>query len=138
MTLGSDALAGWFRRRQTEEAAQIPAERSAGSTTGGGFTAEPVAVWSAGTRLEAEVVAGRLQSEGIPALIRAEALGAIYGLTTGSLAAATVLVPAPLADKALEILTSDVDWEDEPDHSFDHPIGDRPGDTDPASHREST
>lgn len=115
MALGSGALPGWFRRKRADESPLTPGE-SAGSTTGGGSTSEPVVVWSAVTRLEAEIVAGRLQSEGIPALIQAEALGAIYGLTTGSLAAATVLVPAPLADKALEILTTDVDWE----YNFDH------------------
>jgi hypothetical protein len=62
--------------------------------------------------MEAEIVAGRLQSEEIPAFIRGEALGPIYGLTTGSLAATVVLVPAPLAPKALEILATDVDWDE--------------------------
>ena len=68
-------------------------------------------VWEAPNRMEAEIVAGRLQSEGIPALIQGEALGTIYGLTTGSLAATVVLVPAPLADKAVEILSTSVDWD---------------------------
>jgi hypothetical protein len=62
--------------------------------------------------MEAEIVAGRLRSEGIPAIIRGEILGAIYGLTTGSLAAANVLVPALLAEKALAILTSAVEWDE--------------------------
>jgi hypothetical protein len=70
--------------------------------------------------MEAEIVAGRLHSEGIPAIIRGEALGAIYGLTTGSLAAATVLVPAPLAEKALALLATEVEWED-----AEHPLDTR-------------
>jgi hypothetical protein len=128
MALGSGVLPGWFRGKRAEAEESPPAlGKRAGSTTGGGSTEEPVVVWSAATRLEAEVVAGRLQSEGIPALIQAEALGAIYGLTTGSLAAATVSVPAPLADKALEILTTDVDWEDESDFQPDHQSELQPG-----------
>lgn len=62
--------------------------------------------------MEAQIVKGRLESEDIPALIRGEALGRIYGLTSGSLAATDVLVPAPLADKAREILTTEVEWAD--------------------------
>jgi hypothetical protein len=62
--------------------------------------------------MEAEIVAGRLHSEGIPAIIRGEILGAIYGLTTGSLAAANVLVPALLAEKAVAILNSAVEWDE--------------------------
>lgn len=122
MTTNSDALHGWFKRKQPHEP-DDPAEQSGdetahGATTGGGSDQEPVIVWEAANRLEAEIVAGRLQSEDIPAIIRGEALGAIYGLTTGSLAATVVLVPAPLADKALEILNSDVDWDESADAHF--------------------
>lgn len=62
-------------------------------------------MWEAANLMEAQVVKGRLESEGIPALIRGEALAAIYGLTAGNLAAAKVLTPAPLADKALALLS---------------------------------
>ncbi|HXF62906.1 MAG TPA: DUF2007 domain-containing protein, partial [Caldilineaceae bacterium] len=85
------------------------------ATTGGGSDQEPVIVWEAANRLEAQIVAGRLQSEGIPAFLLGESLGPIYGLTTGSLAATVVLVPAPLAAKALEILNTDVDWDESAD-----------------------
>ena len=50
-----------------------------------------------------------MESEGIPALIRGEALATIYGLTAGNLAVAKVLVPAPLADKALALLFDEVE-----------------------------
>lgn len=63
--------------------------------------------------MEAQIVKGRLESEGIPAIIRGEAIGSIYGLTTGSLAATDVLVPAPLADQALDILNSAVEWDED-------------------------
>lgn len=79
------------------------------TTTGGGLDHEPVVVWEAANLMEAQVVKGRLESEGIPALIRGEALATIYGLTAGNLAVAKVLVPAPLADKALALLFDEVE-----------------------------
>jgi hypothetical protein len=102
MSASSDGWLGWLRhplQQQNESAATGSA-----SVTGGGTDNEPVVVWEAANALEAQVVKGRLESEGIPAIVRGEALGAIYGLTTGGLAATDVLVPAPLAQKALEVL----------------------------------
>jgi uncharacterized protein YbbC (DUF1343 family) len=122
MSANPGALPGWFDRREVHgqsDAASQPDEKSADgatvahTTTGGGKDDQPVVVWEAANRMEAEIVAGRLRSEDIPAIIRGESLGAIYGLTTGSLAAANVLVPAALADKALAILTSTVEWDNE-------------------------
>ena len=100
---------GLLRRRTEGETAGEPATGAA-TTTGGGSENEPVVVWEAANLMEAYVVKGRLESEGIPALIRGEAVGAIYGLTAGSLAVAKVLVPAPLVDQALTLL---LDAEDE-------------------------
>lgn len=108
MALYSDGLIGWFRKEE-----HSAGERAAMSTTGGDLDQEPVVVWEAANLMEAQIVKGRLESEGIPAVIRSEALGAIYGLTTGALATASVLVPAPLADKALALLNSVVEWDDE-------------------------
>ncbi len=128
MSANPGALPGWFNRRthgdpQADDAANAGHARPAvtHSTTGGGKDDQtPVVVWEAANRMEAEIVAGRLHSEGIPAIIRGEALGTIYGLTTGSLAAATVLVPAPLAEKAVALLASSVEWdESEPDETTD-------------------
>lgn len=69
---------------------------------------EPVVVYEALNLLEAEIVKGRLESEGIPAIVRGDAAGAIFGLTVGDLARAEVLVPEPLAERALTILEEDV------------------------------
>jgi hypothetical protein len=107
MALYSDGLMGWFRKEED------PAAAGSVSTTGGDLDQEPVVVWEAANLMEAQIVKGRLESEGIPAVIRSEALGAIYGLTMGALATAVVLVPAPLADKAVDLLNSAVEWEDE-------------------------
>ena len=106
MSILSEGFAGWFRRPVTDGADE---QGAPGTTTGGSVEQEPVVVWRATNQMEAQVVKGRLESEGIPAIIRGEALGAIYGLTSGTLAETSVLVPAPLADRAEAILYAAVD-----------------------------
>lgn len=103
----TDHLPGWYKRLNAGKETTQPATAGTTATTGGGFDQEPVVVWVANNVMEAEIVKGRLESEGIPAFIRGEAVGGIYGLTAGNLAAAKVLVPAPLAQKALDLLTGD-------------------------------
>ncbi|MCL4859764.1 MAG: DUF2007 domain-containing protein [Caldilineaceae bacterium] len=116
MTLASDWLSRLFPRKA--QAAEPASRAETGVTTGGGRDQEPVVVWEAANMMEAAVVKGRLEHAGIPAIVRGEALGAIYGLTTGALAAVDVLAPSALADKALEILHSEVDLDEAtPDES---------------------
>lgn len=64
---------------------------------------------------EAAIIKGRLESEAIPAIVQQEAMGIMLGLTVGPLGSAKVLVPEPLAEKALEILaeTFEIVEEDE-------------------------
>lgn len=107
MSTWAGNLPGMFRKRPTDAADASTTGTAA--TTGGGLDLEPVVVWEAANAMEAQVVKGRLESEGIPALIRGEALAAIYGLTAGNLAVAKVLVPAPLAEKALTLLSNETD-----------------------------
>lgn len=113
MSVLSEGLAGWFRSRPGV-ANEIEAQTGTMATTGGSVDQEPVVVWVAPNQMEAQIVKGRLESAGIPAIIRGEVLGAIFGLTTGTLAESAVLVPAALADKAEAILQSDenLDAED--------------------------
>jgi len=117
MTAIADRLPEWIRRRLLGEQSadgEATSRNSTRTVTGGRGTAEPVVVWEAPHLLEAEIVKGRLEAEGIPAIIRSEALGQIYGLTAGGLAKADVLVPAPLAEKAVELLSSEYEeGEDE-------------------------
>jgi hypothetical protein len=61
-------------------------------------------VYRAGGQLEAHVVKGRLESEDIPVLLRYESVGPAIGLSVGGLAEVEVLVPAPLAERARNIL----------------------------------
>jgi hypothetical protein len=53
---------------------------------------------------EAAIIRGRLEFEGIPARVHQEPAGVAIGLTVGLLGQARVLVPEPLAERALEIL----------------------------------
>jgi len=108
MSVATNGLNGWFRR-ETSDTETAPKQST--TTTGGEIDQEPVVVWIAQNQMEAQVIKGRLESEDIPAIIRGETLGAIYGLTTGTLAQTAVLVPAPLAEKAERLLHSDENWE---------------------------
>lgn len=68
----------------------------------------------------AEIIAGRLQAEGIPARAWQEGAGQAFGLTVGLLGTGYVLVPEPLLDKAKEILaTSEEFAADDDDDAAD-------------------
>jgi hypothetical protein len=89
-------------------------------TTGGDD--EPVdwvPVMIAMGEIEANVIAGRLNSEGIPTRIRQEAAGAAYALGIG-LGKVLVLVPESVEERALRILdepaiVEDEDWQEDGD-----------------------
>jgi hypothetical protein len=65
---------------------------------------ELTTVYVANGQLEAEIIKGRLESEGVPAILRYEAAGLIYGITIDGLGQVTVQVPYSLAQRAKEIL----------------------------------
>jgi len=54
--------------------------------------------------MEAQIIKGRLESEGIPVLLSYESLGLIYGLTIDGLGEVKIMVPQHLAEEAKEIL----------------------------------
>ena len=85
--------------RELLSALSIPLARG-----GRGPSPEPVLVYTAAHQFEADVVAGKLRVEGIPSWQRRETLGAAYGLFIGPLARVDILVPAPLADRARQVL----------------------------------
>lgn len=64
-----------------------------------------------GRHLEAEMVRSRLMSMGIPAILKYESAGLVYGVTVDGLGETTVLVPEDLAEDAMGILKS-VDSEE--------------------------
>lgn len=62
---------------------------------------------------EAAVIKSRLESYDIPAVVQQEAMGVVLGLTVGPLGSARVLVPEPLAERALAILADTFEAEEE-------------------------
>ena len=66
-------------------------------------------VYIANGQPEAEIVKGRLENEGIPAVLRYESAGIVYGLTIDGLGQVEVQVPSSLAQLARGILASGED-----------------------------
>jgi hypothetical protein len=65
-----------------------------------------VTVYRACGQPEAEIVRGRLEIEGILALLKYESIGSVYGLTVDGLGQVEVQVPAKFVDRAREIIGS--------------------------------
>ena len=57
-----------------------------------------------GRQMEAQIIKGRLESEGIPVLLSYESAGLICGLTVDGLGEVKIMVPQHLAEEAKEIL----------------------------------
>ena len=55
-------------------------------------------------QVEARVIQGRLESEGIPVLLSYESAGLVYGLTVDGLGEVKIMVPELLATRARDIL----------------------------------
>lgn len=64
----------------------------------------PVLVYTALNHLEAEVVRGLLESEGIPATLQYESVGLVYGLTIDGMGETRVYVPEQLEGIARQII----------------------------------
>lgn len=64
----------------------------------------------------ANIVVGRLETDGIPTRLKYEAVGAIYAITIDGLGEVDILVPVNYLEKAREVLSrtydQDADWED--------------------------
>jgi len=65
---------------------------------------EPLVTVRTAKYMEAQIIKGRLESEGIPVLLSYESLGLIYGLTIDGLGDVKIMVPQHLAEEAKEIL----------------------------------
>ncbi|MDQ1300226.1 MAG: hypothetical protein QG637_143 [Chloroflexota bacterium] len=70
---------------------------------------ELVTVYAAQGMLAAEVIKGKLNSAGIPALLAYESLGPIYGLTVDGLGLVRVQVPQRFAEDALALINDEAD-----------------------------
>ena len=69
-------------------------------------TKEPLVTVCTAKYLEAQIIKGRLESEGIPVLLRYESAGLVYGLTIDGLGQVKVMVPRRLVAEAKEILAT--------------------------------
>jgi hypothetical protein len=65
---------------------------------------EPLVTVRTAKYMEAQIIKGRLESEGIPVLLSYESAGLIYGLTVDGLGEVKIMVPQHLAEEAREIL----------------------------------
>ena len=74
------------------------------TTPGGTESTQWVVVAANLNPAEAAIIKGRLESQDILAMVQQEAMGVVLGLTVGPLGTAKVLVPEPLAERALAIL----------------------------------
>lgn len=63
-------------------------------------------IYVANGQPEAQIIKGRLENEGIPAILRYESLGLVYGFTIDGLGQVKVMVPSPMAQKARNILAA--------------------------------
>ncbi len=63
-----------------------------------------VTIYKACGQPEAEVIKGRLTVEGIPAVLKYESVGSVYGLTIDGLGQVNVQVPAKYESKAREVI----------------------------------
>jgi hypothetical protein len=73
-------------------------------------------VYTASGITNANIIVGRLETEGIPTRLKYEAVGAIYAITIDGLGEVQVLVPESYLEKAREVLCqtyedTDMDWE---------------------------
>ena len=75
-----------------------------------------VTIYQAMGQPEAEIIKGRLEVEGILAILKYESLGSVYGLTVNGLGQVKIQVPAKYPDAALEIIsTEDVETDTDRD-----------------------
>jgi len=65
---------------------------------------ELVVVYKAQGITQAEVIKSKLESAGIPALLKYESLGPVLAVTIDGLGEVQVLVPKPREDEAREVL----------------------------------
>ena len=62
--------------------------------------------------INANIVAGRLETDGIPVKLRYEAVGVIYGLTLDGLGEVRVMVPSSYLKRAREALAESYEEDD--------------------------
>jgi hypothetical protein len=87
-----------------------------------------VKFWETPGSLSAEVIAGRLKSEGIPAWVWQQGAGSAMGLTYGPMGRGHVMVPEEQLDEARRIMATDLTFEAEEEGDWPYPEPDVSGD----------
>jgi hypothetical protein len=80
--------------------------------------AGPVCIGVVEGPLRAEIARTYLEQAGISVYLQGEALGSVYGFTSGPLGSVRVLVPASQAEEAIQIF-GELDFVDEGDSEHD-------------------
>lgn len=65
---------------------------------------ENLSVIATANQIEAQIIKGRLESEGIPVLLSYESAGLVYGLTIDGLGEVKIMVPEHLVKEARSLL----------------------------------
>ena len=65
---------------------------------------EQLAIICTARQMEAQIIKGRLESEGIPTLLKYDSASLVYGLTIDGLGEVQIMVPKHLAEDAKKIL----------------------------------
>ena len=91
----------WLRGDDNAEAESQP---TTGTRAGFVVAAEPVLVAMIDGPVQIEMAKDALETAGIPAHVKQNSLGPIYGLSVGSFGTAEVWVVRPLAEQARETL----------------------------------
>lgn len=116
-TISSGALS--FDRDQEEERKKVDKPMEKTTTPGGDKETKWKVVATTAGLAPAEIIAQRLQAEGIPARAWQEGAGQAFGLTVGLLGNGYVVVPEPYVEEAEELLASSID-EDNADEEADY------------------
>jgi hypothetical protein len=98
-----DALP-WQQARHTKPDEPALARSGATARTGGPGDDEPVLIAQISGPVRIEMAQEALRDAGIPAHIKRDSMGVVYGLSVGPLAAAQIWVPRPLAEQAEDVL----------------------------------
>ena len=97
---------------KTKAGSREGAREAAGEGTGGDDEPTPwVTVLTSFNTVRTTIAAARLRDEGIPVRIRQEAASSVYPVGVGLLGQIDVLVPEPMADKALDVLEATLGTE---------------------------
>lgn len=74
-------------------------------------------VYRAAGLLLAQVIKGRLEASGIPAMLDYESLGPVLGVTVDALGEVRVMVPVALAQEARALLEEGEGWDETSDEN---------------------